>query len=90
MSLHVSSKAFSGLGTHVIVKLDWRMKAYILLGRWVMYCSLAISSRRMVFAVVLSLFGYVVIIPLSWGNSPSNRTPLRMLGPIVIACAYAV
>ena len=26
MNLHVNSKAFSGLGTHVIVDLDWLVK----------------------------------------------------------------
>ena len=44
----------------------------------------------MVFAVVLILLGYVVILPLSLGNNPTHRTPLRMVGCSGLACFYSV
>lgn len=43
-----------------------------------------------VLAVVLSLFGFIIVLPLSWANSPCNRTPFRMLFSTIVAFAYAV
>jgi hypothetical protein len=44
----------------------------------------------MIFALVLSIFGFVVVLPLSWGNSPYHRTPVRMIASVVLAFVYAV
>jgi hypothetical protein len=45
---------------------------------------------RLMFAVVLSAFGFVVVLPLSWGNSPSHRDLRRMMVSLLLALAYAV
>lgn len=44
----------------------------------------------LVFAIFLSLFGCVVIVPLSLGNSPTNRTPARMLASCLLSCVYTM
>jgi hypothetical protein len=44
----------------------------------------------MIFAIILSIFGFVVVLPLSWGNSPYHRTPFRMIASVVLAFVYAV
>ena len=47
-------------------------------------------AGRMVFAVLLILLGYFVILPLSLGNNPTHRTPFRMVACSVLAALYSV
>lgn len=54
-------------------------------------CQLAnVLWTWMVFAVALSIFGFIIVLPLSWGNSPSHRAPFRLLVSILISVVYAV
>lgn len=44
----------------------------------------------MIFAIVLSIFGYIIVLPLSYGNSPYYRTPKRIIISILLAIIYSM
>lgn len=54
-------------------------------------CTLGITVVSwIVAALLLTLFGFVVLVPLSYGNHPTHREPRRMFIAAVIASALTV
>jgi hypothetical protein len=69
--------------TSILAKIDVRsMFTYISCTFCMIY--------RIVLAIALSLIGVIVIIPLSLGNNPNNRSPRRLLVALLFALAYTL